>query len=205
MTLYSQVIRLAHANPELRPHLLQVLAGLDPLVVKRVFDDTFVLRSRFTAPKVLRWDRSAVETEDGEDVTVRYPSQVQCTLLTDTRYEIDEAELREHLTRAAEGAFTQSLYGKSDFREYLNVMVEAGDSEVRGGMWDIERVTVRDITVARPTITITFVIDLKADFRHAKVTHDTFHTHYASLRGAVIRLAHEFPEFQKDLLPLVVK
>ena len=243
MTLRNQIIRLAHANPVLRPHLLQVLAGsgLTQFLVPALEDAIFLsgAKTKYKAVKtdkseydattsVDRWSyrRDEHYTEDsGGYLPYRWPSKVLCLIETDVRnmppnssVQNVEGIIRAYLAREGAEQFQNEIEADGDLWEFLNEALDPDGGSIKNASWKVTRATVQDVKVrfdkSTADISARVLLDVDVNLDDAEVAldepdwerdYDPEDRRYGSLRKEVIRLAHEHPEFRKELLPLVVK
>lgn len=177
-SLRSQVIRLAHDNQALRPHLLKVLtAASGPLA--GIFDDSFLLDRRLALKVVtLKTSKDDVDvtSEDDRDVTVKYsyPSQIQCTVTGDVKIPhavADQEGVGEDIEKLIRGnakdMFQAALDEGKDPLDHLDDGVEATGGVIDTANWtvtraDVSKVTVR-VTGDKASITMVAKLDLKVE------------------------------------------
>jgi hypothetical protein len=240
MTLRNQIIRLAHENPVLRPHLLQVLAGSGLTkflsdALEESFRDAGGLES-----KVVKWEKGEYDattssdhwsysrdehyTEDGGGyVNYKYPSKIQCKVTMTVEKmppnssvgNVEEI-VRSLLAHKGKELFQDSLSDGGDPAEFLTDELTSSNGSIKNPSWNAKSCTVQGVSARfnRDTVTLVAqcVLDVEVDLDNADVELDEpdydepdYDDRYGSLRKEVIRLAHEHPEFRKELLPLVVE
>jgi hypothetical protein len=233
MSLRNQVLRLAQDNPELRPHLLEVVAGsgLVPLLT-RVFspdllwDGEAKVTSRATKTDTGEVDATSytdrydygrdthLTDDSGGYVSFRYASEVTCRVevkvpgLPPNAAKRDvQANVAHLLATHGKEMFQTNIENEGDPWQVLQDSVVVRDGSVSGIRWNVRSVRVLgvDVRIAGTEASVVFqvALSISPDTQDAEARSEPDFDRYASLRSRVIRLAHAHPEFRDVLLPLV--
>ena len=241
MTLRNQIIRLAHENPVLRPHLLQVLAGsgltqfLTPVLEDTLFGDaSFQYKvvkmdegEHDATSYTDRWDYGRdqhITDMHGVSLTYKWPSQVLGLATFDvpgvppnSSVQSVESIVQAYLSREGAAQFQRNIDDSGDLSDFLIEELGVRGGSITDALWKVTRATVQDVRVrfnkstASVMVKVLLNIDINTDKADVESDEPDFDEdrydrgRYGSLREKVIRLAHEHPEFRKELLPLVVK
>lgn len=201
MTLRTQLVRLAQANPDLRPHLLPILASSTDMVsrLREVFaDDDFLASASKVWFKVAKWGRDEVDATESEDkwgpsghytkdtggfLQFSYPAIVDAKVdvtVTDLPYGSDENHVERVVLNlvgvSARASFQDDLDNDGELYVFLTDSVDPQGGSVSGLRWKVVRADVRNVDVQvrgdEARLIVSLMLAIDVDPRDAEVEWD---------------------------------